>query len=127
MDPTLRERLAAMVTAYDTAKAAPAHEPTSGAHEPTSGRWLPYLDLLRKAPDHLGLARLVLELDAEVQRLRANEAAREGVLRRTTEQLRAHERFADDVATAMAVPERMHRNAPILLDALLMLRARLTG
>ncbi len=126
MDPTLRERLAAMVAAYDEMRAAPDRDgPERGpVWQAACNR---YCALLGEVPGHLGLARLVLELDAEVQRLKANEAAREGVLRRTTDQLRAHDRFADDVAIALAVPERMHHNAPILLDALRVLRSTSAG
>ena len=72
LDPTLRERLAAMVAAYEEMQAAPdrviAGPMWRDAHER-------YCDLdvfvWFRLGGHLGLERLVLELDAEVQRLRA--------------------------------------------------------
>ena len=120
MDPTLRERLAAMVAAYDEMCAAPdrldAGPMWQAAHER-------YCDLVRKAPGgHLGIERLALELDAEVQRLKANEAAREGVLRRTTDQLRAHQDFMVDTCR-LIVADRLTPDS--LADQLEGLRERL--
>lgn len=102
MDPTLRERLAAMVAAYEEMRSAPDRDDAGPEWQSAHER---YCVVTGHVPGHLGLARLVLELDAEVERLRAEVAEARAMGRLEGAEAMRDECSSYGLANVVALPD----------------------